>query len=160
MESFSIRLFHAHDTAAVLDLVNRYASFGGEMNEAHLSVSSYFPSGLLVAVANETIAGFAFGYPTEDFAQWQLSAWNATKVGYIETLVVHPDFRRRGIGRALTVRLLETFLTESVDVVILDCPGESVEARKLYENLGFGVLSSRMSKRLAGIRQSRIGHSE
>jgi ribosomal protein S18 acetylase RimI-like enzyme len=63
-------------------------------------------------------------------------------------LVVDPSYRDRGIGRNLLDRLLEAFKEEVVDLVLLDCPAESKEAKHLYEEIGFEVRAYAMKKRL------------
>ncbi|MFP4343162.1 MAG: GNAT family N-acetyltransferase [Anaerolineales bacterium] len=55
----------------------------------------------------------------------------------IGNVVVHPDFRGRGIGRALMERALETAEEQDARWVGLEVRADNAVARGLYERLGF-----------------------
>jgi ribosomal protein S18 acetylase RimI-like enzyme len=74
-------------------------------------------------------------------AEWDgASAGTATTVIYgsdlawIGMVLVHPDYRRRGIGRALLLKCIEHLQAQQVRCIKLDA---TPEGRPVYERLGF-----------------------
>jgi len=143
----NIRFFKPSDAKQVVNLANRYASFDSDINEEFFDSASSFPRGLLVAEDDERIVGFVFAY-IRDVPSDVLNRWAATKAAQIELLAVDPSHRSHGIGSALLDRLLEILREEGTDLVILHCPVEAREAKRLYDKLGFEVRAYAMKKRL------------
>lgn len=142
-----MRNFRDEDTAAVLELANRYAAFDGSTSEADLAVTADFPNGFWVAEDEGRTVGFAYGY-FRDVPDQVLKGWGATKVGCVALMAVEPGHRRKGIGAALLQRLLRAFREGGADLVLLDCPSEAVEAKKLYDKMGFETRFYGMKKNL------------
>lgn len=63
--------------------------------------------------------------------------------GHILDLAVHPDFRRKGIARALVEDILQGLKTNGCRFVYLEVRFSSEAARKLYEGLGFRMVGTR-----------------
>ncbi len=63
-------------------------------------------------------------------------------------MAVDPSYRNQGIGRALLDRLLEDLREKDVDLVLLHCPANAIDAKHLYDKLGFEVRAYEMKKRL------------
>jgi ribosomal protein S18 acetylase RimI-like enzyme len=141
------RLYKRDDLNSVLDLANRYAAFDGNTTEADLTITSQFPEGFWVADENRTIVGFVYGH-FKDVPYEVLEKWKAKKVGYIQLMAVAPSHRRRGVGQSLLSSLLSEFKKAGADLVLLDCPAEAVEAKRLYEKMGFNARFHGMKKRL------------
>lgn len=59
--------------------------------------------------------------------------------GWITTFGIHPDFRRRGLGRVLLTAQLDRLREAGARSVRLEVLVENVEARGLYEGCGFQV---------------------
>ena len=142
-----IRPFRKDDANKVVELANAYASFDGTTSEADLEITSYFPRGFWVAEAEGKIVGFVYGY-FKDVPGDVLERWKATKVGHVTLMVVAPSHRKMGIGRALLAKLLGEFKAAGADLVLLDCPAEAVDAKRLYEKIGFEPRFCGMKKRL------------
>jgi ribosomal-protein-alanine N-acetyltransferase len=70
-------------------------------------------------------------------------AWIALDEGHITNIAVHPDFRRRGCGEAVTRALLAYLKSVDVRVALLEVRVSNAPARALYKKLGFAVLSVR-----------------
>jgi diamine N-acetyltransferase len=68
----------------------------------------------------------------------------------IDDLVVHPDWRRRGIARGLYDACEGWAVERSVSWVEVNVYEFNAEARDFYSSLGFGTTMRRMRKPLAG----------
>ena len=69
------------------------------------------------------------------------------KVAGLEDCIVHPDHRRRGIGKALLAYVLEQARAEGALRVMLLTDGDITRAQALYRQLGFAP-SSMLAMRL------------
>lgn len=141
-----LRAFMTEDMTSVLQLANTYAAFDGTTSESDLVVSRFFPYGFWVAEEDGKIVGFAFGY-FKDVPGEVLTRWRASKVGEITLMAVDADYRNRGIGSALLHKLLEELKKAGADYIVLHCPAEATEAKRLYDKLGFETRAYHMKKR-------------
>ena len=142
-----IRAFIYEDMEAVLQLANMYAAFDGTTSKADLVVSRFFPNGFWVAEKDGEVVGCAFGY-FKDVPGEVLVRWGASKVGEVMLVAVDANYRNVGIGTALLRRVLEELKKAGADRVILHCPAEAIEAKKLYDKLGFNTRAYHMTKQL------------
>lgn len=142
-----LRVFKTEDVGRVLQLANAYAAFDGTTSEADLVITKFFPNGFWVAEEDDKVVGFAYGY-FKDVPGEVLARWGSSKVGEVALMAVDPSYRNKGIGTALLRKLLEEFKKAGADLVILHCPAEAVEAKKLYDKLGFDVRAYHMKRRL------------
>jgi mycothiol synthase len=93
----------------------------------------FYPDGLFFAFEGDKIAGFC--YTSRDQSEWER---RGETVGHIQLLGVMPEYRGRGLGRAL---LLEgvNYLRQYVSLVELGVEGKNDTALALYESAGFKV---------------------
>ena len=143
--TFRIRQLRKDDAVEVLELANRYAAFDGITSEEGLATN--FQRESWVAEGEGSPVGFAIGC-FRDVPSEILDRWKATRVGHVTLMAVAPSHRRKGVGNALLARLLEEFKAAGADMVLLDCPAEAVDARRLYERMGFKPRFYGMRKRL------------
>jgi ribosomal protein S18 acetylase RimI-like enzyme len=68
----------------------------------------------------------------------------------IDDLIVHPDWRRRGIARQLYEACEEWALERKASWVEVNVHEFNAEACEFYASLGFGTMLRRMRKPLAG----------
>ena len=66
-----------------------------------------------------------------------VGAWRILDEAHMTNLAVHPDHRRKGIGRRLMERLRETLVKEGVRSMTLEVREGNQVARGLYASLGF-----------------------
>lgn len=86
------------------------------------------PEHTIIALDNDVIIGAVVGRQT-------VKTPNRIK-GYIAMLVVKKEYRKLGIGRKLTILLLEK-MKETCTEVVLETEATNVGALALYEKLGF-----------------------
>jgi len=140
-------MFRKEDLDSVLAIAVRYATFDSVTRESDLKKASRYPRGFWVAEDEGRVVGFVFGQ-IRDVPEEVLQRWRARKVGNVDLIAVVPERRRCGIGRALLNRLLEEFKRARVDMVMLDCPAEAMDAASLYSHMGFEVRFTGLKKRL------------
>lgn len=63
--------------------------------------------------------------------------WAIGGEGHITNVAVHPDFRRKGMGRALVGRLIEKTRQEGLTDYTLEVRAGNLAAIRLYEGFGF-----------------------
>ena len=63
----------------------------------------------------------------------------------VHLVVVHPDHRRRGVGRALATALCRALGAAGADRVLLEVRAGNTAARGLYARLGFSEVARRRS---------------
>ena len=80
------------------------------------------------------IAGRLVGY---------LCLWEIGHEIHITNLAVRPDFRRRGIARALLSHVMDGARQSNVELVFLEVRPTNLEALALYESFGFRVIGRR-----------------
>jgi ribosomal protein S18 acetylase RimI-like enzyme len=81
------------------------------------------------------------------------------KTAHVTDLYVRPEARRRGIGRALLAELVEPAREAGLAHVSLEVLIHNVEARRLYERLGFAPVDMFLVAPL-GALADRIGSDE
>ena len=145
--TLNIRQFEANDTDSIIHLANKYAFFDGPASEKDLEITKSFPEGFIVTEEKEKIIGFVYGYFREVPPE-VLANWGVAKVATIELLVVDPRYRNRGVGTELLDRLIEILKGAGAELIGLHCPVEAIEARHLYEKMGFEVSAIHMRKKL------------
>ena len=132
---------------------NQRRSHGKETpSYSAIAVRSMTASDLLFADSVRALAGW-----NQTLDDWQrlltlspegcfIAEWNGTpagtattisydeKVAWIGMLLVHPDFRSRGVGRALLERCLEYFERRGISCIKLDA---TPQGQPLYDRFGF-----------------------
>ncbi|HEX5469511.1 MAG TPA: GNAT family N-acetyltransferase [Gaiellaceae bacterium] len=129
-EGVSVRAFREEDVSEVkelLDLAYSDDPYDNPMTLEHwrrfmLEDPSFDPAVWFLAVAGDELVGAAL--------HW--------KEGFVKDLVVHPDWRRRGIGRSLLLHAFGTFAERGIRRITLKTDSiNPTQAWRLYEHLGF-----------------------
>ncbi len=84
----------------------------------------------LVARAGDHVVGFA-------------GTWLMVDDSHITTFGIHPDWRRRGIGRRLLLALAELSITIGARRMTLEVRASNDAAQALYQSFGFEVVGQR-----------------
>ena len=69
--------------------------------------------------------------------------WMMVDEAHVTTISVHPDWRRRGVGRRLMLALLELAVDIGARRMTLEVRPSNAAARALYADLGFVVAGRR-----------------
>ncbi len=89
-----------------------------------------------------TVVGFALGEvkPT-------LPLFTTERGGFVWDLVVHPDHRRRGLGRRVMSRMFEEMAGRGAEDVVLHVACANEPAVEFYKSLGLRPVMYRMYRR-------------
>lgn len=93
--------------------------------------SGFHPDGLIFAYDGERIVGYCWAVVWPDEVERR-----GEKVGWIENLGTIPEYRSRGLGRALLLDGI-AWLREQGDYVELGVEGKNANALNLYTSTGF-----------------------
>lgn len=69
--------------------------------------------------------------------------WEVADEVHITNVAVHPELRRRGVGRSLLSAVLDDSRQRKLRLVVLEVRPSNVEALGLYESFGFRVVGRR-----------------
>ena len=89
------------------------------------------PEGVFLAKLGDKTVGFVAGD-----ANW-ISKRTGRRVGAVHEIVVLPEFRGRGIGKALMGKVIDYFREKGLDRVELWVGDENSRAMEFYRKLGF-----------------------
>ena len=106
-------------------------SFGAPWSESTFRGLMRRPSAcLIVAEGVDEVVGF-------------FAMWFAAGKAELGDLVVHPTYRRKGVGGKLLARALGEARQRAAKTVFLEVRESNTAARALYEAVGFSVLTIR-----------------
>lgn len=105
---------------------------------------SFDPTGMLIAEWDGNPVGFVNAFIDKERKE---------KLGFIRVLGVHPAYRRRGIGRALVEKALESLGARGIERVQAWTQDDRLQCISLYESSGFELIRvfSTMRKNLKAI---------
>jgi len=69
--------------------------------------------------------------------------WRVLDEAHIATIAVHPDFRRRGIGKALLRASMDAAYAEGARIYHLEVRAGNLAAQKMYIDFGYEVVGRR-----------------
>ncbi len=138
------------DLGAIADLIE--LSFGADMDSAGRaavremrSLSRSGPLLWLLASLDRGLRsmnkGFVWIDPPTGRLVGNVSIYDVhlPKTLVIANVAVHPEYRRRGIARAIMDAALETARQRNMETVLLQVDAENEGAQKLYTNLDFAI---------------------
>jgi len=127
---YAIRLLREGEDEALTDvLIASFPETPWDLEKAR--------RGLILAPDVEAIYVAEYG---DEFAATASARYDPVKVpgsGYVHWVGVHPDHRRKGLGKWLTVRVLEHFRDAGCRDAVLETDDFRIPAIELYLALGF-----------------------
>lgn len=69
--------------------------------------------------------------------------WRVLDEAHIATIAVQPDFRRRGIGRALLRASMDAAYAEGARIYHLEVRAGNLAAQKMYADFGYEIVGRR-----------------
>ena len=84
-----------------------------------------------------------WGWKAEDRVQGYICYWITMREIQVLNVAVHPDWRRRGVGRRLLQQAVRSGITHGAEDLWLEVRTSNRAARNLYEKLGFQAVGRR-----------------
>ncbi len=116
---------HAPQVAAI-----EAACFSEPWSEQALLDSYNADTRFVVAVLGKTVIGYG-GLQT------------VLDEGYVTNIATHPNYRRQGVGNALTAALVELARQKGLAFISLEVRQSNLAAQNLYQNNGFTLQGRR-----------------
>lgn len=135
-ENFSIRPFQLGQDEETLTQLQNEAfgeNWGFSPNtvdqiSARVRLDRVTPEGILFITDNGRAAAY----------NWTMISSNHNKAtGFISMTGVHPDYRGKGLGRAIVAAGMQYLKGQGVDSIELEVDSDNAPARELYLKLGF-----------------------
>jgi ribosomal-protein-alanine N-acetyltransferase len=96
-----------------------------------------YPLGLLEQLHRSDPSGFLGVRLNGKLVGYLICTMRWGGVGHILSIAVDPEYRRRGVGRALILKALERLRKEGATAVRLEARKSNLGARAFYSALGF-----------------------
>lgn len=155
-----IRRATAADAALILELIRALAAFEREPDAVVATEEGLIRDGFgpnpyyfcLIAEYDGQPAGFALNY-------YNYSTWVGRPGVYVEDIFVYPEFRRKGIGRALLKAVAEIAVEKGCQRMQWEVLDWNTPAIEFYKSIGGEFLDEWRNVRLTGeaIRQLANG---
>lgn len=134
----------------MLEKLIRYEKENYNLNvKEDFRITSFFDKKLtennsivLVACYNNNIIGYIYAYV--DYTNRLVKDYEA----FINTLYIETDFRNKKIGTKLINKLCEILKSKNIKYVSIDNLVDNIEARFLYEKLGFKIFKENRRKEI------------
>jgi ribosomal protein S18 acetylase RimI-like enzyme len=139
--SFGIRWYNEEtDLAGILDLAYRLAELHGELSvlTPEQAAAAIELGHLEIVIAEQS--GFVIGYVS---LQRRTNLAAGTDALQVTELVVHPDYRRKGIGKALIGFVARIAMQRNIPSLTLGVKAENEEALRFYATIGFQIEPTR-----------------
>ncbi len=118
-----------------------------EYKLAMMHTPAYDPELDLVAVAPEgSLAAYCVGYISEEE-----NAWSGQRGGYLDPIVTHPRYQRRGLAKALMLAGLRLLRRGGMQAARLGTDFQNIPMQRAAQSVGFQVECTRL-------RYSRLVH--
>ena len=101
------------------------------------SLLAELPEAFIVAEVEKKLVGYIMCKIEYGFSNFKKLGF--VKKGHVVSVAVLPEFRLKGIGRALVEESVAGVKMKKADEVYLEVRCSNNEAKRLYEKLGFGT---------------------
>lgn len=126
----------------------RSPSFGRYYTQYLLRQLKKHKGRMIFALHGTQVIGLIMGCREPIKLADQLFTRHNESMGWIYLIYVHPDYRRKGIGKNLVRQIMDYFKQQKCTVVRLEAQGNVPKLVELYASFGFKPWLMSMSKRL------------
>src|SRR4051794_37510554 len=147
----AIRPATSNDAATILDLIRALAIYEREPDAVSATEADILRDGFGAAPKFHCVIAEWEGLPA-GFAFWfyNYSTWQGRPGLYLEDLFVKPEFRGKGIGKALLLHLAKAAVEENCGRFEWSVLDWNTPAREFYEALGAKCLKEWLIMRVEG----------
>ena len=156
----NIRPATPDDIPTILDFIRALAEYEREPQAAVATAADLLRDGFsaapkywcVIAEWSGAPAGFAFYF-------YNYSTWQGRPGLYLEDLFVHPEFRGKGIGKALLLHLAKIAVDENCGRFQWQVLDWNKPAIDFYESLGAKVMNEWLTMRVEGDALHKLAES-
>lgn len=130
MEDLQIKKMEYDDIDRILQIEE--LSYG----EHHWSKDSF------IAELNNKISSY-FCILLDNVCVGYIGFWKIIDEAHVTNLSIHPEYRKRGLGQRLLLKMVEECYKEKIKYITLEVRESNEKAIKLYEKFGFKSLGIR-----------------
>jgi ribosomal protein S18 acetylase RimI-like enzyme len=149
LAEFRIRGFRVRDTSRIWEIAR--ISFADDISLLGLGPGQiwrkFLPYGLLYAlqrISRKPRFKFFVAEVKEKAVGGTMIQWESD-FAYIAAVMVHPEFRRQGIGRALVSEAVKVAFGYGAKKAVLHVREDNLPAKNLYLSLGFQAFETRVN---------------
>ena len=157
----TIRSATSADVGLILEFIRGLAEYEREPQAAVATAADLLRDGfgpepkfrVDIAEWSGEPAGFAFYF-------WNYSTWQGRPGLYLEDLFVRPQFRGKGIGKALLVHLARVAVKNNCGRLVWQVLDWNTPAIEFYESLGAKTMKEWLTMRVTGEALVRLATEE
>ena len=135
-ETFKLRKFAIDDLQSVMH-INRVCLPENYTDFFFIDLHRRFPETFVVAEENGEVVGYIMCRIELGLSNFGFSG--VIKKGHIVSVAVLPNYRRKGVGRALVIEVMEGMRLYNTKQCFLEVRVTNTQAIDLYNKLGFQV---------------------
>jgi len=135
-QTFKLRKFNTNDLQSVMN-INRTCLPENYTDYFFIDLHRRFPDTFIVAEENGEVAGYIMCRIELGLSNFGFSG--LIKKGHIVSVAVLPQYRRKGIGRALVTEAMEGMRLHNAKQCFLEVRTTNTAGVDLYKKLGFQV---------------------
>jgi len=102
-----------------------------------ISFKDPYPPSLIYTLAYRNPETFLVAQENGRIVGYVIAILQGESLGHIVSIGISPKHRRRGVGSALTIRILEALKRLGAESVRLEVRRSNIAAQRFYEKLGF-----------------------
>ena len=137
--SYNLRKFEPKDLHQVMS-INRRCLPENYSESFFISLYKNFPETFIVAEKDGTVVGYIMCRIESGFSSIGFSPFSLSKKGHIISIAVLPEHQRKGLGRALIEKALETMTKfYNAKICYLEVRVSNEPAIRLYKKVGFEI---------------------
>ncbi len=135
-EGYQVRPFSTQDLNAVVE-INLSCLPENYNHSFYLTLYYRFPKTFIVASSEQNVVGYIMCRMELGFSE--IHRFNLIKKGHIVSVAILPDYRRKGLGKAMLNKAMEGMREYNAKEGYLEVRVSNQPAIDLYTKLGFSI---------------------
>lgn len=138
VKSFHTRLFKLEDLQGVIS-INLKCLPENYSSQFFIELYEHYPKTFIIAEADAQIVGYIMCRIETGISEFKRPIFGIAHKGHIVSVAVLPEYRRKGIGKALINQAMLGMLEYEANEAYLEVRTTNDPAVNLYKKLGFNI---------------------